>query len=181
MSNSPRASTHIPTDVIHRPLCEYGAGPAPSFPFALACARGAERRKAHLLRSGTSRCRAPCDRHARLPALHCGDFSRAHRASSSGPEGLPLTLSGQQRRCPSSDRVQPFKAAPSSGADGDRASWDGITSPACRRRRPRSADRTSPGDALSERGWCTPYVKLGGRQMRFRVCKVHQHCPPRLR
>ena len=29
---------------------------------------------------------------------------------------------------------KPLKAAPSSGADDDRASWDGVTSPACRRR-----------------------------------------------
>ena len=50
-------------------------------------------------------------------------------------------------------RVQPLKAAPSSGADGDRASWDEVTNLACRRRHPRSADRTSPEDALSERGW----------------------------
>ena len=29
----------------------------------------------------TLRCRAPCDRHARLPALHRGDLLRSHRTS----------------------------------------------------------------------------------------------------
>jgi hypothetical protein len=67
--------------------------------------------------------------------------------------GLHLTLSGRHWRRRSSRPVQPLKAAPSSGAGGDRASWDGVTSLVCRRRRPRSADRTSPGDALSEWGW----------------------------
>src|SRR5260221_7847069 len=82
------------------------------------------------------RCRATCDRHASLPALDRGDFGRGHRASSIGPEGLPLTLSRQHWRRPSSDRVQPLKAAPSSGADDDRASWDEVTSLVCRRRLP---------------------------------------------
>src|SRR6185503_1071115 len=52
-----------------------------------------------------------------------------------GPEDHILTLSRQRLRPafhPSES--QPFKAAPSSGADDDRASWDGVTSPACRRR-----------------------------------------------
>src|SRR5947199_2344416 len=35
---------------------------------------------------------------------------------------FPLTLSRRHWRRPSSDRVQPLKAAPSSGADDDRAS-----------------------------------------------------------
>ena len=43
-------------------------------------------------------------------------------------------LSGQHLRCPSSNESQPSKAAPSSGADRDRASWDEVTSLACRRR-----------------------------------------------
>ena len=47
--------------------------------------------------------------------------------------------SRQHLRCPSSDRVQPPKAGPSSGPDGDRASWDEGANPACRRRHPRSA------------------------------------------
>ena len=47
---------------------------------------------------------------------------------------FPSRYPGSNRRRPSSDPVQPLKAAPSSGADDDRASWDGVTSPACRRR-----------------------------------------------
>ena len=55
-------------------------------------------------------------------------------------EGLkPLTLSRRHLRRPSSDESQPLKAAPSSGADGDRASWDEGANPACRRRHPGSA------------------------------------------
>ena len=50
--------------------------------------------------------------------------------------GLPLPLSRQHSRRPSSDRVQPLKAAPSSGADGDCASRDEVTSLACGRRIP---------------------------------------------
>ena len=46
--------------------------------------------------------------------------------------------SRQHLRRPSSDRVQPPKAGPSSGPDGDRASWDEGANPACRRRHPRS-------------------------------------------
>jgi hypothetical protein len=53
--------------------------------------------------------------------------------------GLHLTLSGQHWRCRSSRPVKPLKAAPSSGAGGDRASWDGIANLVCRRRHPRSA------------------------------------------
>jgi len=47
--------------------------------------------------------------------------------------------SRQHLRCPSSDRVQPPKAGPSSGPDGDRASWDEGANLACRRRHPGSA------------------------------------------
>src|SRR3954464_15557967 len=46
---------------------------------------------------------------------------------------MPLTLSRQHLRCPSSDKSQPLKAAPSSGAASDLAPWDGVTNPACRR------------------------------------------------
>jgi len=51
-----------------------------------------------------------------------------------GPEDHILTLSRQRLR-PAfhPNESQPFKAAPSSGADGIQASWDGIASPACRR------------------------------------------------
>jgi hypothetical protein len=80
--------------------------------------------------------RVPYDRHARLPALHRGDLLRSHRASSSDRRDLPLTLSRQHLRHPSSDESQPSKAAPSSGADSDCASWDEVANLACRRRLP---------------------------------------------
>jgi len=53
---------------------------------------------------------------------------------SVGPERVNThRYPGSNWRCPSSDRSQPFKAAPSAGADDDRASWDVVTSHACRR------------------------------------------------
>src|SRR3954471_9589211 len=85
--------------------------------------------------SGTfERCRVPYDRHARLPALHLWRFLTRPPDFFAGPKGLkPLTLSRQHSRRPSSDESQPLKAAPSSGAAGDLAPWDGGTNPACRR------------------------------------------------
>src|SRR4051812_43502078 len=56
--------------VIHRPLKWCSAGPAPSLPFALAYARGAERQKTHLLKS------APCG------AAHRVTGTRASRRST---------------------------------------------------------------------------------------------------
>ena len=53
----------------------WSAWGAPSFPLSLTSVRGAERRKAHHSQVCTLRCRAPCDRHARLPALHLWRFS----------------------------------------------------------------------------------------------------------
>jgi hypothetical protein len=101
-------------DVIHRPPWLVRRGAPPSFPFSLTWVRGAERRKALRSSSGTFlRCRVPYDRHAHLPALHCGDFLHGLRTSWPGPEGLPLTLSGQHLRRRSSRPVQPLKAAPS--------------------------------------------------------------------
>src|ERR1051325_8573326 len=95
---------------------------------------GAERRKAlittgHLVR----RPRALAIEHARLPALHCGDFLHSHRTSSSDRRELPLTLSRRHLRRRSSDKSQPSKAAPSSGAGSDCASWDELAKLACRR------------------------------------------------
>src|SRR3954451_1555021 len=58
--------------------------------------------------------------------------------------GLHPTLSGQHLRRRSSRPVQPLKADPSSGSGSDRASWDEVTSLACKRRLPRSANGTSP-------------------------------------
>jgi len=75
----------------------------------------------------------PCDRHARLPALHWWRFLTKPPDFFAGPEDHILTLSGQHWRCRSSGESQPFKAAPSSGAASDLASWGGVTTPACRR------------------------------------------------
>ena len=80
--------------------------------------------------------RLPSDRQARLPALHRGDFGHDHRTFFIGPDALGVPLSRQHLRCPSSDVVQPLKAGPSSGPDGDRASWDEGANLACRRRLP---------------------------------------------
>ena len=88
-----------------------------------------------LITSGTFwRCRVPCDRHARLPALHRGDFLHGLRDFLAWTGDLHLTLSGQHWRCRSSRPVQPLKAAPSSGAGGDRASRSVVTSHGCGRR-----------------------------------------------
>ena len=64
--------------------------------------------------------------------------------------------------------VQPWNGQPHVvGTDGDPTP----PGPVCARHRrgrrhPRSANRTPPEGALSERGRCAPYVKLGGRQIR---------------
>ena len=83
----------------------------------------------------------PLYRHARLPALHWWRFLTRSPCFVAGPEDHILTLSRQRLRSAFHPiESQPSKAAPSSGADGDRASWDGGTTPVCRRRHPRSAD-----------------------------------------
>src|SRR5690349_5605528 len=67
-----------------------------SFFFPLTCVRerSAGRRFGNKL-TPRERRRVPYDRHARLPALHRGDFLHGHRTSSSDRRELPLTLSGQ--------------------------------------------------------------------------------------
>ena len=114
-SNSPRASTHIQTRMIHRPHCLFGHSaaktrvnallgppsssfPHPTLPFPHNVReRSAERR---WVTSGTlRRRRALCDQRARLPALHCGDFSPRGRASGEGPgERSPRVTCGFRRR-----------------------------------------------------------------------------------
>jgi hypothetical protein len=87
-----------------------------------------------LVTSGTFwRCRVPCDRHARLPALHLWRFFTRPPHFLAWTGGLHLTLSGQHWHCRSSRPVQPLKAAPSSGAGGDRASRSVVTSQGCGR------------------------------------------------
>src|ERR1051325_11185914 len=106
-----------------------------SFFFPLACARerSAGRRFGNKL-TPRERRRVPYARHARLPALHCGDFLHGLRTSWPGPERLPLTLSGRHWRRRSSRPVQPSKADPSSGSGSDRASRSVVTSHGCGRR-----------------------------------------------
>jgi len=121
--------------------------------------------------------RLPCDRQARLPALHHGDFLHSHRTSWPGPEARDLALSGRHWRRRSSRPVQPFKADPSSGSGGDRASWDEAANLACRRRHPRSAtERLRKAPSVSGDGvhhmQIRADVKSGPR-----VCKVYQQWP----
>jgi hypothetical protein len=78
---------------------------------------------------------------------------------SVGPERLNThRYPGSNWRCPSSDRSQPLKAAPSSGADSDPASRDEVTSLACGRRTllrqldvPRRRPRLSKAGAQNQR------------------------------
>src|SRR4051812_35929415 len=76
--------------------------------------------------SGTlERCRVLLlKEHARLPALHLWRFLTRPPHFLAWTGGSHLTLSGQHLRRRSSRPVQPSKAAPSSGADGDLAPWD---------------------------------------------------------
>src|SRR3954469_18188414 len=98
-------------------------GAPPSFPSPSE--EGGERRSGATSWSGTfERCRVPCDRHARLPALHLWRFFTRPPHFLAWTGGSHLTLSGRHWRRRSSRPVQPSKAAPSSGADGDLASWD---------------------------------------------------------
>src|ERR1044071_5203777 len=60
--------------------------------------------------------RAVVTRHARLPALHRGDFLRSHRTSFIGPDALDVPLSRQHWRCPSSDVVLATEGGPLNGA-----------------------------------------------------------------
>ena len=117
----------------------------------------------------------PCYRHARLPALHRGDFLTPPPCFFVGPERLNThRYPGSNRRCPSSDKSQPLKAAPSSGADGDRASWDEGANLACRRRTLLRRPNAS-GGALSEQGEGTHTAEQEKRKWRTCVCKVLQH------
>ena len=89
--------------------------PHPTLPFPHNVReRSAERR---WVTSGTlRRRRVPCDRHARLPALHCGYFSPRSRTSGEGPGARGPTC--HLRLPPPSfrSRVQPLKADPRSRA-----------------------------------------------------------------
>ena len=91
--------------------------------------------------------RVPCDRHARLPALHRGDFGPGHRTSFIGPGSFPPRYPGSIGAALHPMLSKPPKAGPSSGPDDDHASWDEVTSLACRRRtllRPPSVPRRRP-------------------------------------
>jgi hypothetical protein len=95
----PRTIPSPPSGVFHRPLSWCGAGRR--LPFPSPSHEGAERRNGagnvgHLNEGA----HLPRYRQARPPALHRSDFCRGHRTSSSGPEGLPLTLSRQQSALP---------------------------------------------------------------------------------
>ena len=79
--------------------------------------------------------RLPCDRQARLPALHLRRFFTRSpcffvRPKDSSHSRYPGSIGAAVHPKLS----KPLKAGPSSGPDGDRASWDEIASLACRRR-----------------------------------------------
>ena len=122
------------TSFIAPVICE--ARGAPSFPFSLTSVRGAERRKALRSSSGTlERCRAPetsGTRASRRSTAAIFNTATALLRRTEGtshsryPGGIGAALHPMLSK--------PLKAAPSSGADGDRASWDEVTSLACRRR-----------------------------------------------
>src|SRR5882724_928116 len=124
MSNSPRASTHIPTDVIHRPCYLVGHSaaktrvnallgpPSSSFPHPR---EGAERRKAlgNIWHLGEG---AACfAKHARLPALHLWRLFTSEPSSGEGP--VSITHRGHAASAAVVPfPVQPLKADPRSRA-----------------------------------------------------------------
>src|ERR1051326_5353215 len=121
------------------PYCERGAGRCLFF-LSPRMREGAERRKALRNKSGTSS-EAP---RAVMTGTHASRRSTAAifyaiTVLFDRTGGLHRSVSRQHWRSPSSDHVQPPKAGPSTGPDGDRASWDEAANPACRRRHPRSA------------------------------------------
>jgi hypothetical protein len=136
--------------------------------FLLPPPREAERRlaqtKGHRLAKAPRR---PLARQARLPALHRGDFSRDHRASSPDRRTTSSRYPGSAcalpfiQASPSHSRQPPHRGRTVTAPPGT-----GVRLPACRRRHPRSANWPSPEDALGERGRCTPYVKWGRCQIR---------------
>ena len=87
-------------------------------------------------------------RHALLPALHWWRFLTQSPYFFAGPKGSSHSrYPGSIAAALHPNASQPFKAAPSSGADDDHASWDGGTNPACRRHtllRPLSVPRRRP-------------------------------------
>src|SRR5262245_172516 len=129
--------------VTHRPL-QSGRGAAPLLLFAPSN-EGAERRMAlgnvgHLNEGAA--CRVTGTRAFRRSTAAI--FYAITVLLRSDRWGLPTRDPGSIGAAVRPNRVQPLKATPSSGVDGDRASRDEVTSPACRRRHPGSADRTSP-------------------------------------
>src|ERR1051326_2539878 len=84
----------------------------------------------HLVR----RPRAFAIRHARLPALHRGDFLHGAVSSFTGPETCISRYPGSIGAALHPMLSKPLKAGPSSGPDDDRTSWDELARLACRRR-----------------------------------------------
>src|ERR1700761_3307352 len=106
---------------------------------------GAERRDGADNWALSEGARGPCDRPARLPALHHGDFLRRHRAGWTGDPGRVATA------------LHPASSATKGGPliGGGRCRrilglW--LRSPRLQDATPRSAKQTSLDDALNERG-----------------------------
>ena len=100
--------------------------PSSSFPHTR---EGAERRKALSSFWHLGRCRVPCDRHARLPALHRGVCRTSGPCFRGRTGGVSLTLS--RRLSPPFIRPRPAtEGSPRSRADGDpRRPGAGIANP----------------------------------------------------
>ena len=116
------------TGVRHRPLWSLARGRRLPFPFSLTDVRERSAERRYLL--SLAPCGAACrvTRHARLPALHCGDFSPRNRTSGSGPEGGPSRYPGAF--APFIRSRPATEGGPRSRADGDpRRPGAGIANP----------------------------------------------------
>jgi hypothetical protein len=91
-------------------------------PFLFSLQRGSGAPFSATYRWHLWRCRAPCDRHARLPALHWRRFSSRAALPGNRTDELSLRPDPGGLTCPAfhAVHVQPSKAAPScDGAGGD--------------------------------------------------------------
>ena len=128
LSNSPRASTHIHRDVIHRPHFLFGVGSA-VIPSSLTHVRERSAGKALRSQSGTLRCRVPCysgtlaSRRSTVAFVVPRD-----RTSGAGPEGCPSRYPGAF--APFIRSRPAIEGSPRSRADGDpRRPGAGIANP----------------------------------------------------
>jgi hypothetical protein len=116
-----------------RPL-RSGAGPAPSFPppspMRERSAGTAQVSTGHLTKAPA--CRVAGTRASRRSTAAI--FYAVTVASFIGPETCISRYPGSIGAALHPKWSKPLKAGPSTGPDDDHAPWDGVTSPACRRR-----------------------------------------------